>query len=379
MKIGLSSTSVEPNRRGRLNDGIGHYTHYLMNRLRDFGHETTGYAYPPLFGPKPVLEFGHYLPFSMPVTASLATTWPQILRRLTPPCDIFHVTDFKVFPMKVPVVATVFDTIPLLHPEWLSHRIRYAAPFLIRRLVPLADHIIVATEHAAQNVREQFSIPEDQISIVPWGIDAAWLNPVEDDLRESVLLRYGLEPGFILNVGTIQPRKNIEGLLDAYMLLPSEVRGSHKLVIAGRFGWGSKTLLSRLRIMSEEGVIAWLRDVDSDEDIRALYASAHLFVFPSLYEGFGIPLLEAFASGVPVVSSNLSCLPEVSSGAALLTDPTNAPEMADAIHHLVRDTADRIHYRRLGMQRARELSLEQALKKTIEVYHHVLASGRRMN
>lgn len=376
MRIGLSTNSIEPGLRGHLNDGIGHYTLYLYEELRKAGHDVDGYAYPPLTRRRPPLEYGHYLPLSLPVMAAAASLCPSVLRRWTPDCDIFHATDFKVMPLSVPVVATVFDAIPLSNPEWLSGRIRYLAPFLLRRLVPNADHIITASRHAAREIRTHFGIAEENISVVPWGIDPKWLVPPHEAERRAVLARYGLEPGYLLNVGTIQPRKNIGILLDAYMLLPAHIRAGHRLVIVGRFGWGSPTLMERLETMSARGEIVWLRNVESDDDVRVLYSEAHAFVLPSLGEGFGIPLLEAFASGVPAIAADRSSLPEVSNGAALLVDPENAGAIAAAIQHLLADEGDRREHIRLGLERARELDMASALEKTIGVYHQVLAMRR---
>jgi glycosyltransferase involved in cell wall biosynthesis len=376
VRIGLSTTSIEPSRNGGLVDGIGHYTQDLRNGLEARGHTVTGYSFPAL-RPKAPLTEGKSMPAAFSVSAALAIAAGGRIGRYAPDCDVFHSTDFKVMPMRVPVVATVWDAIPLLHPEWLSKRSAQFAPTVLKRLVPFADRVIVATEHAGDDIARHFAIPRQRISVVNWGIDESWLNPVPLAVVEQTLSRYGLEAGYLLTVGTVQPRKNIEGLLDAYALLTSEQQRSHRLVVAGRLGWSSPELVARLEKMEAQGALSWLRNGVTDGEMRALYAAAHVFVLPSLYEGFGIPLLEAFASNVPVVTSNLTSLPEVSGGAALEVDPRQPAVMADAIRALLDDAGLRSEHIRRGRERATTLTQSKAIAATVAVYQQALAEGKR--
>lgn len=373
MKIGLSTTSIEPGRTGGMFDGFGHYTQHLRDGLRAAGHEVAGYSFPPLFGGRDVLREGSSMPapFSLMAAGALGG-----MAGCRPDCDLFHITDFKVVPMRIPVVVTVWDAIPLLHPEWLSKRIRLFAPAIIKRTVPRADRVIVGTDHGAREVAAHFRIPESRISIVPWGIGSHWLEPIPEPTRQAVLDKYGLKPGYFLTVGTIQPRKNIDTLLTAYRLLPPSLRQHHKLVIVGRYGWGKPELLARLEDAVARGDVVWLRSVTRDEDVRALYAAAHVYVFPSLYEGFGIPLLEAFASEVPVIASNRTALPEVGAGAALEVDPLDVAEMAEAMSMLAQDAKMRAEHIGRGRRRARELNIDAAVEATIAVYEKTLATGK---
>lgn len=373
MKIGLSTTAIEPSRTGGMLDGLGHYTLHLRGGLRAVGHEVVGYSFPSLFGRRSTLREGSPMPapFSLMAAAALGG-----LPKFRPDCDLFHITDFKVVPMRIPTVVTVWDAIPLLHPEWLSRRIRLAAPAIIRRVVPRADQVITGTIHGAHEIAAHFRIPESRISIVPWGIEEHWFEPISESVRQAVLDRYGLKPGYFLTVGTVQPRKNIDTLLAAHRLLPPSLRQQHKLVIVGRYGWGEPKLLARLTEAIAGGDVIWLRSVVSDEEVRALYAAAHVYVFPSLYEGFGIPLLEAFASEVPVVASNRTALPEVGAGAAIEVDPLDAAEMADAMRVLAQDASMRAECIGRGRRRAHELTIDAAIMATVAVYEKMLAMGK---
>jgi len=376
MKIGLSTTTLERAAAGGIFDGISHYTQQLGQGLVRRGVEVANYA----FAARPA-RTSQRLQFSEPIRGGFALLGAAGIatggaaRLFSPPVDVFHSTDFKVVPARCPVVATIWDAIPIVHPEWLSRRARLIGPYAIRRVAHFADRIICATEHSASDIVTHFGISSAKISVVPWGIGSEWLSPVPQPEVASVLAKYGLEPGYILTVGTIQPRKNIRRLLEAYMQLPLSVRNDHRLVVVGREGWGSEDVLALLRELVSSGRAVWLDNIASDHEVRILYQAARVFVLPSLYEGFGIPLLEAFASCVPVVTSNATSLPEVSAGAAVEVDPLSVPAMSEAMLLLSTSDADRQERRRLGRARAELLSIDLAVARTIEVYE--LASSDR--
>jgi alpha-1,3-rhamnosyl/mannosyltransferase len=188
----------------------------------------------------------------------------------------------------------------------------------------------------------------------------------------SVLARLGLvHGGYTLYAGTIEPRKNIEVLLDAYSVLPDAIRQRWPLVLAGYHGWQSEQLHQRIDAAVSAGWARYLGYV-ADEDLPHLFAGAHLFFFPSHYEGFGLPVLEAMASGVPVVCSNASSLPEVAGGAALMFDP----EDADALHQLIltglEDEVWRKTAKEKGLMQASIFSWRRCANETVSVYRELL-------
>lgn len=369
MKIGLSTTTVELAMAGGIFDGISHYTLQLGRGLVQQGVEVKNYAFSGTLA-----RLGRELEFSEPVKGGFAflgavgIATGGAARLFSPSVDVFHSTDFKVVPARCPVVATIWDAIPIVHPEWISARARLIAPHAIKRVAHFADRIICATQHSADDVIRHFGLHSSRVSVVPWGVGTEWLTPIPQTDVNATLSKYSLEPGFFLTVGTIQPRKNIRRLLEAYMLLPASLRNDHRLVVVGREGWGSEDALELLKELVASGRATWLRNVESDHEVRSLYQAAHVFVLPSLYEGFGIPLLEAFASSVPVVSSNATSLPEVSAGAAIEVDPTSVEDMSAAMLTLATNEADRQERTRLGRARAKYLSIDRAVKQTIDVY-----------
>ena len=186
-----------------------------------------------------------------------------------------------------------------------------------------------------------------------------------------VLQRYALSVGFFLFIGTLQPRKNLDKLLDAHAQLPLQVQKEHPLVIVGRVGWGVDALLVRIRQLAQKGCVRWLDYVPEDE-VMALLQSACALTFVSLYEGFGLPILEAFAAGCPVIASNTTSIPEVAGDAALLVDPGAALQMANAMMRIIEDPAFVQTLKEKGLKRAALFTWDAVARATRAVYQTVM-------
>ncbi len=370
IKLGLSTTTIEPLlNKGHL-DGIGVYTSALMLELPDAGCTVQGYSYPQLGNPQLSQRFSAGKP--MQRAFEVQTLRDMVLRDRVHqhmPVDIFHATDYRIVEMGCPIVATLHDAIPLKFPQWCSPRLRGLKNWLQKRAAQRADQVIALSTYAVTELIEYFNIDERRITVVPCGVGAEWLATPQPVAVRNTLASYGLEAGYFLFVGTLQPRKNVERILEAYLGLPATLRRERQLVIVGRPGWRCEELLRKMQTAIQQGEkIVWLNQLTKQYELRHVYAGAGVFVFPSLYEGFGIPVAEAFAAGIPVLTSNTTSLPEVSQGAALEIDPTSTSAIGDAMQMLVRDSGLRAQCIAAGHLRAAELSWERTAAETVAVY-----------
>ncbi|MGH8808984.1 MAG: glycosyltransferase family 4 protein [Noviherbaspirillum sp.] len=366
LKVGLSTTTLRQANVARGVDGIGIYTKHLHEALPDFGVTVRG-RYFPGSRREPEFDIGDPFPRRF-ITQSLYSVCGARLA-VADSVRLFHFTDHHVVRLDCPVVATLHDAVPLKYPEWTTSRFRAVKNFQLRRAARYADSIIAVSQAAVPDLVEYFGVAQDRISVVPCGVDSEWFSPLDGNEVAAALSAHGLRPGYFLFVGTLQPRKNVGRVIDAYLSLPVDVRASRQLVIVGRPGWHCEDEVARLNeARSRSTSVMWLSALPSRSALRRVFAGAGVFVFPSLYEGFGLPVLEAFAAGVPVVTSNVSSLPEVAGNAAAQVDPLSVEAIADAMRKLADDDARRRLYIERGRERARRLSWENTARLTTDVY-----------
>lgn len=361
IRMGVSATILD---RTDTLDGIGVYTESLLREFRKMGLAPEAYAFPPVRHPSynafpssfKNLTLGSLIPFSKPTPM---------------PFDIFHVTDYRAIPMSCPVVTTLYDAIPFVDPEMTNTRLRRLKNWILKRSAHFADHVIAISHYAVKELIEHYEIPPEKISVIHCGVDENWLDRPSDDTVNQVLASRGLNRGYFLNVGTIQPRKNLMRLMAAHDRLPDQIKKAHPLLVVGREGWSCEEITGALRAKVERREAHWLEDVSSREELKCLYVGAEAFVFPSLYEGFGLPILEAFAVGVPVITANTTSLPEVSMGIGLEVDPTSVDAIAEAMADVLR-LPDRDARVAAGRARAAELSWRRCAEETLKVYQRVI-------
>lgn len=285
--------------------------------------------------------------------------------------DIFHGLDQAGIPFffkKGKCVVTFHDVIALVLPETfpLKYRLVFQVGFsAIRRQ---ADMVIVPSESAREDVVRYLKVDQGRIVIIPYGCEERF-RPVGDPERfEAVRRKYGLPERYVLFVGVLQPRKNVATLLRAFSLLVVEKLGQDlKLVVAGESGWGLTEIRKMVGSLGLQDRVVFAGSIE-DEDLPDLYRGAHLFVYPSLYEGFGLPILEAMACGIPVITSNISSMPEVAGDAAVLVDPRDPEGLASAMASVLTDEALREKLGQKGIARARGFSWDAVARKTLEVY-----------
>jgi alpha-1,3-rhamnosyl/mannosyltransferase len=314
---------------------------------------------------------------NFPVQAMVAATVGSPfsgLQALAQRVNLLHATDHLIPRLKdVPVVASLMDAIPLVHPEWVSYRFKGPKHWLWRQSAQWAEHIVTISEHSRQEVAQAFGISPARISVVPLGVDGRWfgLSPADDMAR--VRQAYGLPERYLLVLGTLQPRKNLARIIAAHQALPAPLRRQMPLVVAGRDGGGVADVVAQLRA-GDGGALRWLQYVP-DGDVKPLLQQASALVFTSLHEGFGLPVLEAFAAGVPVVCSNTTAMPEVAGDAALQVNPLQVGAITDAMQQVARGGADVDRLVAAGLVRARQFSWDQTARGTVQVYLRVLQNG----
>jgi len=294
------------------------------------------------------------------------------LEALVGPVDVFHATNYLLtHPVRrAKRVVSIYDLTLILFPEWHpAERLRRMAAGLCAA-VAAADRIIVVSRSTKADLVRHLAVDPERVAVVPGGVDSSF-RPLPRAEVEAVLAPLGLAYGaYLLFLGTLEPRKNIVRLLDAVMKAGSDVG---PLVLAGADGWGNDELRPRIAELARRGRVRALGYVP--ETLRPmLLGGARAFLYPSLYEGFGLPPLEAMACGTPVITSDVSSLPEVVGDAALLIDPHDVDGLAGAIRRLWDDEALRQDLRARGLARARDFSWERTARLTLEVYAAAMRS-----
>lgn len=284
---------------------------------------------------------------------------------------VFHGPNFYLPLFAGASVATIHDLSIYKWPE--THpveRVRYMRR-QIDKTMKCADFLITDTEYTRREVADYFSWPLERIRAVHLA-SAAEFYPRDAAELTPALQALGLQPGgYVLFTGTVEPRKNLQALLHAYELLPNALRLRFPLVISGYKGWRSDDLHQRMDTAQRAGWLKYLGFVDA-QVLPLVMAGARLFAYPSLYEGFGLPVLEAMASGVPVICSDASTLPEVAGGAAALHKPDDVNALRDWLLRGLEDEGWCAEQRSAGLDRAAQFSWQRCVQETLDVYRQVV-------
>jgi len=308
-------------------------------------------------------------------TALKLYTWQKNLwfKRKSKALDsnyILHSPNYLLLPFEGKSVTTIHDLSFLRYPETHPKERVALLEKELPKAIQQAHAIITDSDYIKNEVQQILGVPEKKIYVVPLGVSNDY-QPYNPEAFMPVLKKYKLEKcKYLLSVATLEPRKNLNSLIDAYLILPKKIRQEYKLAIVGARGWLSKNLLIRIERLVQRGEIISLGYIES-EDLPYIYSGSCGFVLPSLYEGFGLPILEAMASGVPVLTSTESSLPEVAAGAAILTNANDIEDISRGILKLIEDTQWRERAIKKGLARAKEYTWDKCINKTIEVYQNI--------
>lgn len=295
---------------------------------------------------------------------------PLLVEAWTGRLDLFHAPDF-VLPPVMPTTRTLvtihdlsFVRLPTFTMPGMSRYLNRWVPHSVQR----ADHVIAVSEATRQDIIELYHAPAHKVTVLPHGISPDFAPVIEPARLHDLRRRYGLDNWpFILSLGTIQPRKNYPRLIQALARLEADCH----LVIVGSEGWDCETVYNEVTRWGLKERVHFLGYV-ADADLPALYSAATIFAYPSLYEGFGLPVLEALACGTPVVAANASALPEVVGSAGLLVDPYQVEELAAALAHLLTDSADRARLGQAGQRQAAGFRWDNTAQGVLRLYDKLI-------
>jgi len=342
----------------RLIEALSHLDHFNRYRIYMAGPDP---AVPAGLGKNARIRIMH--PLHRSAWLRVPILFPMELRRH--PVDVFH-AHYTVPPWtKAKVVLTLHDFFWMVYPEHFASIKRIPITYTIKKSVECADRILVGTSYIKQQTMEYFDVPEERFAVIPYGLDKRFCNQATDEQLKSVRHKYGINGPYILAVGDIHPRKNLERLLKAFVILPE--REHLNLVLVGKPLMKAKKLYQYITNMSLQKSVITTGYV-CDEDLSLLYQGAEVFCYPSLYEGFGFPILEAMASGVPVATSISSSCLEVGGRAAVYFDPMSVEDIAEKLSQTLTNSELRAKRVKEGIEWARRFTWEETARQTIDVY-----------
>jgi glycosyltransferase involved in cell wall biosynthesis len=365
MHIAFDGTTLRPGRTG-----VGYYTEHLLHHLAEEAtdDELTVVSNRPIDTTRTLPARVRMAIGSprMPRLVWMQALAPRVLGRID--ADVAHFTNGMVpVASPIPTVVTIHDMgltlFPRFHPLRRLVLNRPLVDFAARR----ANAVITVSQSAKRDIVRLYGLRPDRVHVVHEAA-APTFRPIHDvGELDRVRRRYALAERFILYVGTIEPRKNLPKLIEGFAKRRKAGDLPHQLVCAGPYGWLSHDIAARIERLQIEDAIRFTGYVPFD-DLPALYNLAEMFVFPSLYEGFGLPVIEAMACGVPVITGQVSALAEVASGAVHQIDRLDGDAIGDAMVDLARGRALRDDLASRGLQRARSFSWQRAARETLDIY-----------
>lgn len=388
MKIGIDARKILNPEKGEA-IGVGHYTYQLIRHLLEIDKENQyvlffdfrvrdkdvkKFARPNVkIKFYPFSDYKKYLPGAYSEILGMATLMREKL-------DVVHTTSpMSRIPMSYQgkTVVTIHDLAPIKLPEVYPKIKRAKISTMLNLMAGKADKIIAVSESTKKDIQEIFKCPSEKVQVIYSGFDKR-LSEKTDVLREATLEKLGipLDKKYILFLGTLEPIKNITRLLEAFLLfkekhIKESGKCDYKLVLAGKDGWLASEYHQQVKDFGIGEDVIFTGYVIGD-DLLPLFSQAEFFVMPSLYEGFGTTVLEAFATGTPAIVSNVSSIPEIAGDSVIFVDPLNVDEIASAMIKFSKDKNLRNVYREKGKKQVEKFNWEKCAKETLEVYKSLM-------
>ena len=272
--------------------------------------------------------------------------------------------------MPCPTVTTIHDLSFKRYPEFFGLKDRWLLNRAVKYAKKHAAMIIAPSEFTKKELVTLYGVDPEKIAVTYEGNDDQFRTMIEKEAVQSVAEKYGIEGPYVLTVGIIQPRKNLHRLLEGFAQFKQAHPCEHKLVIVGKYGWKETGLEKKTKDLSLDSEVL-LTGYVPYEDLPALYSAADVFVYPSVYEGFGLPPLEAMACGTPVITGNQASLPEIVGEAGLMVDPFDSDAFADALERVLFDRLLRAEMFALGLDQVGNFSWDAMARQTLAIYHKV--------
>jgi len=359
--------------------GIGRYAYELSQRLKshkDVENIQFFHNYQLIQNPKLLLETGQVFnkfKKNAPLRSILRPLYQKFRQSILTSKSkhltdyILHSPNYYLFPFHGSKIVTIHDLshirFPQFHPK---DRIQYLTKELEKSL-KRANHIITVSEFSKREILEYFKLPEEKVSVTPEAAGDQF-KPRDEVETQNVLNKYNLNFNqYLLSVSTFEPRKNLSRLIDAYASLPESLKKQYPLILVGASGWENKQIHLKIKKLISKENIKCLHYV-SDLDLPFLYSGARAFAYPSLYEGFGLQVLEAMSSGIPVLTSNSSSLVEISGGAACLIDPSRKRSIAEGLELTLTDDKWRLEARTKGLNNSKQYTWDKCVETTLDAY-----------
>ena len=374
MKIAIDVRTVLPNR-----SGVGNYVLNLVQNLRQVDPAPIYYF---LAQKKNLSLLGNLAREQNPLLTifshenhPLSDFWehfilPVRLKKMG--INVFH-GPASLIPFRknhCGLIVTIHDLVAFLFPETIPLKYGAYMRYLLRQAVKRADKIIAVSYHTQKDLIQILKVPSEKIVVIHEAPSPIFSPYDKKEAQARLKQRYGIAKKYIYHLGNIEPRKNLIDLLEAFTLVSQDLGNEYQLVVSGQKGWLTRSLSHFLKNYPAQDQVLFTGYVPM-EHIPLFMNGAELFIFPSLYEGFGLPVLEAMSCGTPIISSNRSSIPEIVGSAGILVDPTDIQELADRIIGLLRNPEEKRRLSQLGKEQSALFSWHEAARKTLDVYRSV--------